>query len=115
MPLTVIVPAVGVSRSAATRRNVVLPQPDGPMKLTKSPRPTLRSTSFSACTGPSAVSNVSPSPRASMTGRRSSGPVTRRQAAITAAAVRSPSASVVGPAETEMRMISRPRQRPWLG
>ena len=32
MPLTVIVPAVGCSRSAMTRSNVVLPQPDGPMK-----------------------------------------------------------------------------------
>ncbi len=37
MPLTVIVPEVGFSRSAMTRRNVVLPQPEGPMKETKSP------------------------------------------------------------------------------
>jgi hypothetical protein len=37
MPLTVIVPPVGCSSAATTRRKVVLPQPDGPMKLTKSP------------------------------------------------------------------------------
>ena len=37
MPLTVIVPAVGCSRSAMTRRSVVLPQPDGPMNETNSP------------------------------------------------------------------------------
>jgi hypothetical protein len=37
MPLTQIDPSVGFSRSAMTRRNVVLPQPDGPMKETNSP------------------------------------------------------------------------------
>jgi hypothetical protein len=44
----VIVPAVGCSRSAMTRRNVVLPQPDGPMKETNSPLPIVRSTLDSA-------------------------------------------------------------------
>ena len=48
MPLTEIVPEVGFSRSAMTRRKVVLPQPDGPMKETNSPLPMVRSTSDSA-------------------------------------------------------------------
>jgi hypothetical protein len=68
MPLTVIVPAVGCSRSAMTRRKVVLPQPDGPMNETNSPLPIVRSTLDSACTGPSLVWNVSPKPFASTTG-----------------------------------------------
>ena len=41
MPLTVMVPPVGRSRSAMTRSNVVLPQPDGPMNETNSPRSTV--------------------------------------------------------------------------
>ena len=61
MPLTKIAPAVGFSRSAMTRRNVVLPQPDGPMKDTNSPLRMVRSTSDSALTGPSLVWKVSPS------------------------------------------------------
>ena len=68
MPLTVRVPSVGCSNAAMARRKVVLPQPDGPMKDTKSPRRIVSDTSFSACTGPSPVWNVSPSPRASMMG-----------------------------------------------
>ena len=44
-----------------TRRNVVLPQPDGPMNDTNSPLLIVRSTSDSACTGPSLVWKVSPS------------------------------------------------------
>ena len=62
MPLTRIAPLVGVSRSATARRSVVLPQPDGPMKETNSPRATFRLTLLSACTGPSAVSKRSESP-----------------------------------------------------
>src|SRR6056297_3568508 len=58
-PLTVMVPPVGCSRSAMQRKKVVLPQPDGPMKLTKSPFSMFRLTPFSACTGPSFVSKVS--------------------------------------------------------
>ena len=58
MPLTKIVPEVGFSRSAITRRNVVLPQPDGPMKETNSPLRIVRSTSDSALTGPSLVWKV---------------------------------------------------------
>ncbi len=45
-----------------------MPQPEGPMKLTKSPEFTVRFTSESAVTGPSAVWKVRSSPRASMTG-----------------------------------------------
>ena len=55
-------PLVGFSRSATARRSVVLPQPDGPMKETNSPRLILRLTLLSACTGPSAVSKLSESP-----------------------------------------------------
>jgi uncharacterized RmlC-like cupin family protein len=68
MPLTVSVPAVGASRAATQRSKVVLPQPEGPMKLTNSPRATESVTSFSAWTGPSAVSKTRSTPRASMTG-----------------------------------------------
>jgi hypothetical protein len=44
MPLTVISPALACSRSAMTLSKVVLPQPDGPMKDTKSPSSTVRLT-----------------------------------------------------------------------
>ena len=53
MPLTRMTPLVGVSRSAIARSSVVLPQPEGPMKETNSPRSTLRLMPLSACTGPS--------------------------------------------------------------
>ncbi len=59
MPLTRMSPLVGVSRSATARSSVVLPQPDGPMKETNSPRATFRLTLLSACTGPSRVSKRS--------------------------------------------------------
>jgi hypothetical protein len=62
MPLTRIEPLVGISRSATARSSVVLPQPDGPMKETNSPRATLRSTLRKAATGPSAVSKRSEAP-----------------------------------------------------
>src|SRR5919112_6191443 len=68
MPLTVSVPEVGVSRAATQRRKVVLPQPEGPMKLTNSPFATESETSLSACTGPSAVWKTRLTPLASMTG-----------------------------------------------
>src|SRR5690348_4673121 len=67
MPLTLIVPEVGFSKSAMTRRNVVLPQPDGPMKETNSPLATSRLISASALTGPSLVSKVRLSRRAETT------------------------------------------------
>src|SRR5690606_24040238 len=70
MPLTVIVPAVGCSRSAMTRRNVVLPQPEGPMNETNSPLLMSRLTSESATTSPSLVAKVSPRPLAETTGVR---------------------------------------------
>src|SRR3954470_24138745 len=60
MPLMVIEPAVGCSRSAMTRSSVVLPQPDGPMKETNSPCPISRLTSLSATTSPSLVWKVRP-------------------------------------------------------
>src|SRR5262245_43234817 len=67
MPFTVMVPALDCSRSAMTLRSVVLPQPEGPMSETKSPSFTVRLTSESAKTGPSAVAKVRLSPRASIT------------------------------------------------
>src|SRR3569833_1885309 len=60
MPLTLLTPVVGRSRSAMTRRYVVLPQPEGPMKETYSPGSTSRLTSLSASTSPSLVAKVSP-------------------------------------------------------
>src|SRR5665213_385783 len=54
-----MLPPVGFSRSAITRSSVVLPQPDGPMSETNSPRPTLRSIADRASTGPSLVTKVS--------------------------------------------------------
>ena len=50
-----------------TRSSVVLPQPEGPMKETNSPASIARSTSDSACTGPSAVSNTRDRPWISTT------------------------------------------------
>ena len=50
-----------------TRRSVVLPQPDGPISETNSPRPTARSIPASASTGPSLVMKVSDRLRTSMT------------------------------------------------
>src|SRR5438874_8517718 len=67
MPLTAIAPALDFSRSAMTLKSVVLPQPDGPMSETKSPSFTVRLTSESAKTGPSAVSKVRLRLRASIT------------------------------------------------
>src|SRR5665213_475433 len=67
MPLTCIVPAVGCSRSAITRKNVVLPQPDGPMNETNSPLLISSVTSESALTGPSLVVKVRESPCAETT------------------------------------------------
>ena len=63
----VISPEIGVSRSARTRRKVVLPHPDGPMKLTNSPWWIVRVTLLSASTGPSLVLKVREISRASMT------------------------------------------------
>src|SRR5688572_10660248 len=71
MPLTLIVPDVGCSRSAITRRNVVLPQPEGPMKETNSPLLISRLTSVRATTSPSRVEKVRPSPLAETTVVRS--------------------------------------------
>ena len=68
MPFTDNVPAVGCSRSAIVRKNVVLPQPEGPMKLTNSPLLMVSDTSFNACTGPSLVVNVSDRFDAEITG-----------------------------------------------
>ena len=50
-----------------TGGNVVLPQPDGPMKETNSPLSTVRFTSDRAWTGPSLVSNVRERSRAETT------------------------------------------------
>ena len=63
-----MVPLVGSSKAAKALKNVVFPQPDGPIKLTKSPLLIVRLTSLSACTGPSFVANVKLRDRASMTG-----------------------------------------------
>src|SRR3954469_19943303 len=82
VPLTVILPAVGRSRSAITRSSVVLPQPDGPIRETKSPSLMSRSMSSSATTGPSAVAKVSDNRRTSITA-----------ACVAAAAVPTPAAT----------------------
>src|SRR5579872_5800392 len=67
MPLTRIAPLVGVSRSATARSSVVLPQPEGPINETNSPRSTGKSMWLKACTGPSAVAKVSDKSAMSMT------------------------------------------------
>src|SRR3990170_7007871 len=51
-PSRTIVPAVGTSKPAIIRSVVVLPQPDGPRKLTNSPRSAARLKSSTATTGP---------------------------------------------------------------
>ena len=66
MPLTVMVPEVGRTRSAIARSSVVLPQPDGPIRETNSPLCTRRSTLLSAVTGASAVWKVSERSQMSM-------------------------------------------------
>src|SRR5688500_15637784 len=48
LPLTSTVPVVGAVRSPMSRRSVLLPHPDGPMRLTNSPRPMVRSIPESA-------------------------------------------------------------------
>jgi len=50
-----------------TRKNVVLPQPEGPMNETNSPLWISRLTSLSALTGPSLVAKVRLSPCAETT------------------------------------------------
>ncbi len=55
MPLMRSVPEESGARSAMARRRVVLPQPEGPMRETKSPFWTVRSTSERAMTGLSAA------------------------------------------------------------
>ena len=68
MPSTRMSPSVGVSRSATARKSVVLPQPEGPMKETNSPRATFRLTWLSASTGPSRVSKRSDTSLTSIAG-----------------------------------------------
>src|SRR5688500_10219559 len=48
LPLTSTLPAVGAVGSPMSRRSVLLPHPDGPMRLTNSPRPMVRSIPESA-------------------------------------------------------------------
>ena len=52
LPLTVTVPRVGPVRSPIKRRSVDLPQPDGPIRVTNSPRRIARSIPWSATTRP---------------------------------------------------------------
>ena len=82
MPFTDSRPPVGVSSPATQRRKVVLPQPEGPMKLTNSPLPMARSTPCSAVTGPSAVWNVRSSASALMTAAAGSGTLAARGVAL---------------------------------
>jgi hypothetical protein len=51
LPKTLTVPAVGASRSAMSRRSVLLPHPDGPMSETNSPGATVTLTSLRAAMG----------------------------------------------------------------
>src|SRR4051794_19923338 len=85
-------PSVGCARSAMTRSSVVLPQPDGPMKETNSPRLTDRSMSESAKTGVSAAWKTSDSLRMSMTLSAGASPTTFRL--TLAMPVRAPSGGV---------------------
>ena len=48
-PATVMLPALGTSRPPSRLRSVVLPEPLGPMKATKSPLSTLRLTPCRTC------------------------------------------------------------------
>src|ERR1700681_1781504 len=57
-----MLPPLGVSRSAMMRISVVLPQPEGPMSETNSPRPIDKSMSARACTGVSPVEKVRDNP-----------------------------------------------------
>ncbi len=86
MPLTRIEPLVGFSRSATARRSVVLPQPDGPMKETNSPRATIKLTLLSACTGPSAVSKRKESPLISIAASAAGGALRSSGLSLAAAA-----------------------------
>ena len=54
-PSTSTRPPLGARNPAMTRRSVDLPQPEGPTMATSSPRPTARSMSRSASTGPDVV------------------------------------------------------------
>ena len=79
------------SASRGRRRragSVVLPQPEGPMKLTKSPRPTARFTSFSACDRPVAGLEGEPEPLRLDDRGTAHAARTRRQAATIASALR---------------------------
>jgi hypothetical protein len=51
-PSMVMRPSLGCSSPAMARKVVVLPQPDGPSRVTCSPRPTVKLTPFTATWSP---------------------------------------------------------------
>ena len=67
-PATVISPSSGVSSPATRLSRVDLPQPEGPIRATNSPSPTVRSTPRSALTGAFSASNVLRKPRTAIAG-----------------------------------------------
>src|SRR2546426_1980532 len=78
LPSSVARPVVGVSKPATMLSSVLLPQPDGPTRVTNSPAPIARSIGSSACT-PSAVA-----PKRLDTPSTTSFAVTRRDGAASA-------------------------------
>ena len=67
-PSTVTVPLSTVSSRLMVRHSVDLPEPDGPMTTTTSPRPTTRSTSLSTCSAPKCLLTPSRTTSGSVTG-----------------------------------------------
>src|SRR6266508_2955143 len=79
------------------RSRVDLPQPDGPMRLTNSPSPMVRSMPSSAVTAATPVSNTLPTPFAATTSRGTFGAVGRLGWIV--AAIRLGSDGLVGDVE----------------
>src|SRR3954453_16101846 len=96
-------PEVARSRSAMTRRRVVLPQPEGPIRDTNWPARTVRSTSESAWTGVPPASDRTDSDLASITGLAGGAGATRAGALARRAGL--PTAAV-------SKLVTRPLLRP---
>src|SRR4051812_48293211 len=99
-------PEVARSRSAMTRRRVVLPQPEGPISDTNWPARTVRSTPDSAWTGAPPASKTTDSDMASITGLAGSAGATRAGALAWRAGL--PTAAV-------SKLVTRPVLRPTVG
>ncbi len=68
-PATVISPSSAISSPATRFSSVDLPQPEGPIRATNSPAPTVRFTPRNARTGAFSASNVLRTPRTASAGR----------------------------------------------